>query len=62
MACRVKLRENESTDSLIARFKTTVKKAGILKECKKHDYFLKKSLKRKKKSEEARKLNRKKGR
>ena len=62
MACKVKLRENETTDALLARFKTAVKKAGILPECRKHEYFLKKSLKRKRKSEEARKLARRKGR
>ena len=62
MACKVKLREGETTDALLARFKSLVKKSGILKECKKHDFFLKKSLKRKRKSEEARKLARRKGR
>lgn len=59
MACKVKRKENESTDALIARFKTLVKKSNILADVKKHDYFLKKSLKRKRKSELARKLNRK---
>jgi len=62
LACKIKLRENETTDALLARFKTAVKKAGILTECRKHEYFLKKSLKRKRKSEEARKLARRKGR
>ena len=62
MACKVKLREGETTDALLARFKSLVKKSGILKEYKKHDFFLKKSLKRKRKSEEARKLARRKGR
>lgn len=60
MACKVKLREGETTDVLISRFKTLVKKSGILTDCKKHEFFLKKSLKRKKKSEEARKLTRRK--
>ena len=62
MACKVKLRDNETSDALIARWKSLVKKAGILSEYKKHDYFLKKSLKRKRKSEEAAKLARRKGR
>jgi len=62
LACKVKLRDNETSDALIARFKSLVKKAGILSEYKKHDYFLKKSLKRKRKSEEAAKLARRKGR
>ena len=60
MACKVKLREGETTDVLLARFKTLVKKSGILAECRKHEFFLKKSLKRKRKSEEARKLARRK--
>jgi small subunit ribosomal protein S21 len=62
LACKVKLREGETTDVLISRFKTLVKKSGILTECRKREFFLKKSLKRKRKSEEARKLARKKGR
>jgi small subunit ribosomal protein S21 len=62
LACKVKLREGETTDSLLARFKTQVKKSGILTECRKREFFLKKSLKRKRKSEEARKLARQKGR
>lgn len=62
MACKVKLRADETLDSLMARFKSNVKKANILHDAKKHDFFLKKSLRRKKKSEEARKLARRKGR
>ena len=62
MACTVRLRENETSEDLVRRFKSTVKKSGILQEYKKHEFFLKKSLKRKRKSEEARKLMRKKGR
>ncbi len=52
---KVILREGETPDSLIRRFKTAVKKADILAEYRKHDFFLKKSLKRKLKSENARK-------
>ena len=59
MACKVIIRPDETVDALLARFKTKVKKANILAEYKKHDYFLKKSLRRKLKSENARKLNRK---
>ena len=62
MACTVRLRENETSEDLVRRFKSTVKKSGILQECRRREYFLKKSLKRKRKSEEARKLMRKKGR
>ncbi len=60
MACKVKLKEGEAFDDLARRFKTAVKKSGILQECRRHEYFLKKSLARKRKSEEARKTMRKK--
>ena len=56
MACKVKLRDGESAEALISRFKTLVKKAGIITECRNREYFLKKSLKRKRKAEVARKL------
>jgi small subunit ribosomal protein S21 len=62
LACKVKLRDNETTDALLARFKSLVKKSNILADVRKHEFFLKKSLKRKRKSEEARKLARRKGR
>ena len=59
---KVVLREGETSEDLVRRFKTTVKKSGILQECRRHEFFLKKSLARKHKSEEARKAMRKKGR
>ena len=59
---KVVLREGETGEDLVLRFKTTVKKSGVLQEGSRHEFFLKKSLKRKRKSEEARKLMRKKGR
>ena len=62
MACTVRLREGETSEDLVRRFKSTVKKAGILQDCRKREFFLKKSLARKRKSEEARKAMRKKGR
>ena len=62
MACIVRRREGETSEDLARRFKSAVKKSGILQECKRHEFFLKKSLRRKLKSEEARKLMRKKGR
>jgi small subunit ribosomal protein S21 len=42
----VKLRENESLDSLIRRFKKEVDDAGILKEWRDRQYFVKPSTKR----------------
>lgn len=59
---KVVLREGETAEDLARRFKTAVKKSGILQECRKREFFLKKSLARKRKSEEARKAMRKKGR
>ena len=59
---KVVLREGETSEELARRFKSAVKKSGILQECRKHEFFLKKSLARKRKSEEARKAMRKKGR
>ena len=59
---KVVLREGETAEDLVNRFKTAVKKSGILQECRKREFFLKKSLARKRKSEEASKEMRKKGR
>ena len=59
---KVVLREGETAEDLIRRFKAAVKKSGILQECRMREFFLKKSLARKRKSEEARKEMRKKGR
>ena len=50
---RVELREGETPDELIARFKREVKAAGILDECKKREFFVNKSMKRKLKSKAA---------
>ena len=58
MAIKARLRENEDFDGLIGRFKTMVKKSGVLAEKKKREYFLKKGLRRKRKSEEAQKRKR----
>lgn len=46
-------RENETTDELIRRFKREYKKSGVREECKKREYFLKKSLARAEKSKRA---------
>ena len=48
------VRENESFDEALRRFKRQVNKSGVLAYCKKHDAFYKKTLKRKLKSEQAR--------
>lgn len=46
-------KDDETIDDLVARWKRVVKKSNILADYKRHDYFLKKSLKRKAKSEAA---------
>lgn len=52
---KVVVRENESLDEALRRFKRQVNKAGTIQECRKRECYLKKSLKRKLKSEMARK-------
>lgn len=46
--------DNETFDDALKRFKRQVNKSGVLTDYKKHDAFYKKSLKRKMKSEQAR--------
>ena len=56
---KVQVRENESLDDALRRFKRQVNKAGTIQEAKKREFYLKKGLKRKLKSENARRKNRK---
>ena len=51
----VKLRPDETFESLLKRFKRSVVKAGILQELRKREYYVNPSVKRKLKSEAARK-------
>lgn len=51
------VRENESLDSALRRFKRNCAKAGIMQEIRKREHYEKPSVKRKKKSEAARKKN-----
>ena len=53
--CKVTFREDESLDEGLRRFKKLVNKASIVQECRKREFYLKKNLKRKLKSENARK-------
>ncbi|MDD7316627.1 MAG: 30S ribosomal protein S21 [Bacillales bacterium] len=48
------VRENETLDEALRRFKRQVNKAGILQESRKREFYLKKGLRRKLKSEMAR--------
>lgn len=53
----VTVRENESLDSALRRFKRNCAKAGIMQEIRKREHYEKPCVKRKKKSEAARKKN-----
>ncbi|MBB5173945.1 30S ribosomal protein S21 [Texcoconibacillus texcoconensis] len=50
-----RVRKNESIDAALRRFKKTVSKDGTMAEVKKRKHYEKPSVKRKKKSEAARK-------
>lgn len=51
----VRVKENESLDSALKRFKRSCAKSGVLAEVRKREHYEKPSVKRKKKSEAARK-------
>ncbi len=51
----VRVRENESLDNALRRFKRKCQRAGVLSEVRKREHYEKPSVKRKKKSEAARK-------
>ncbi len=50
----IRVGENESLDSALKRFKRQCARAGVLGEVRKREHYEKPSVKRKKKSEEAR--------
>ena len=51
----IRLKENESLDSALRRFKRQCAKSGVLSEIRKREHYEKPSVRRKKKSEAARK-------
>ena len=51
----IKVGENESLDSALRRFKRSCARSGVLAEVRKREHYEKPSVKRKKKSEAARK-------
>ena len=51
----IRIKENESLDSALRRFKRQCVKSGVLTELRKREHYEKPSVKRKKKSEAARK-------
>jgi small subunit ribosomal protein S21 len=52
---QVKVKENESLDSALRRFKRQTSRDGIIQEVRKREHYEKPSVRRKKKSEAARK-------
>ncbi|MDD2398298.1 MAG: 30S ribosomal protein S21 [Bacilli bacterium] len=52
------VRDNESLDEALRRFKRQVNKAGTLTEARKREFYVKPGLKRKLKSEQARRKSR----
>ena len=52
------VRENESLDDALRRFKRQVSRTGTLAEARKREYYVKPGIKRKLKSEAARKARR----
>ncbi len=55
----IRLKDNESLDSALKRFKRQCARAGVLAEVRKREHYEKPSVRRKKKSEAARKRKRK---
>ena len=51
----IRVKENESLDSALRRFKRQCARSGVLQELRKREHYEKPSVKRKKKSEAARK-------
>ena len=51
----VRIKDNESLDAALKRFKRNCAKAGVLSELRKREHYESPSVKRRKKSEEARK-------
>ena len=51
----VRVKENETLDSALRRFKRSCARSGVLTELRKREHYEKPSVKRKKKSEAARK-------
>lgn len=52
---KTEIRDGESLDDALRRFKRTVSQTGTLREARKKEFYEKPSVRRKKKSEEARK-------
>jgi small subunit ribosomal protein S21 len=55
----IKVRDNETLESALKRFKRECAKSGVLAEVRKREHYEKPSVKRKKKSEAARRRKKK---
>ncbi len=53
----IKIRDNESLENALRRFKRKCARAGVLKEARQREHYEKPSVKRKKKAEAARRKN-----
>ncbi len=58
MMAKVVVKENEALDDALRRFKRQVSRNGTLMEARKREYYVKPGVKRKLKSEAARKVRR----
>ncbi len=56
---KVVIKSNEDLDEALRRFKRQVSRSGTLAEARKREYYVKPTVKRREKSEAARKANRK---
>jgi small subunit ribosomal protein S21 len=54
----IRVKENETLDSALRRFKRSCARSGVLSEVRKREHYEKPSIRRKKKSEAARKRKR----
>ena len=55
LVAEIKVGKNESLDNALRRFKKQIRMSGVLSEARKREHYEKPSVKRKKKSEAARK-------
>lgn len=58
MSSKTVVRQNETIEDALRRFKRSVAKSGTLAEARKREYYLKPGVRARKKQEEARKKNR----
>ena len=61
MSTEIKVGENESLDNALRRFKRSCAQSGVISEVRKREHYEKPSVKRKLKSEAARRNNAKRG-